>query len=137
VDAERTVRSQEVSFTVEPGRFSITADRQTVTIPPGDTVRVPVTLNVAETLFYPNVWLSTNLGRTPLGITARFVGDLDGLTTINPGDPSHQLEISVDGSVPRGIYPISITGYSGAAEEQLTIHVIVGEAALYLPLITR
>jgi hypothetical protein len=136
-DTERTVRSQEVTFTVDPGSFSIVSARRTVTIPPGNTARVPVTLNVEETLFYPNIWLSTNLGRTPPGLTARFVGDLDGLTTINPADPTHQLEISVDGSVPRGTYPITITGYSGAADEQLTIQVVVGDVAIYLPLMSR
>lgn len=136
-DGGRTVRSQEFTFSAPAGSFSIASTQSTVKIAAGSTVSVPVTLHAGDSLFYPNVWLSTNLGKTPVGITARFADDLDGLTTIDPTSPTHQLEITVDASVPNGVYPITVAGYSGDARENLTIQVIVGELSVYLPLISR
>ena len=54
----------------------------------------------------------------------------------------HDLEISVDGSVPSGTYPIVISGYNGDVKEALTLQVVVGGGGtpantVYLPLINR
>ncbi len=144
VDSEtgRTVRSQEFTFLVEPGSFTITSAQATVNVAAGGTVQVPVTLNEEEALFFPTVWLSADLGAAAPGITAQFVDVVDGVTGISPANPTHQLAISVDGSVPDGVYPIEIAGYSGENKETLTIRVVVGEASeltetIYLPVVLR
>ncbi len=144
VDTEsgRSVRSQEFTFRVEPGSFTITSAQATVNVAAGSTVQVPVTLNEEEALFFPDVWLSTDLGAAAPGITAGFVDDVDGVTGISPANPTHQLAISVDGSVPDGVYPIDIAGYSGEKRETLTIRVVVGDAStvtekIFLPVVLR
>lgn len=144
VDTEtgRTVRSQEFTFLVEPGSFTITSAQATVNVAAGSTVQVPVTLNVEEALFFPTVWLSADLGAAAPGITAQFVDVVDGVTGISPANPTHQLAISIDGSVPDGVYPIKIAGYSGQNKETLTIRVVVGAASeltetIYLPVVLR
>lgn len=139
-DTGQTVRSPEFAFIIDPGSFTISASQATVNIPAGSTAQVPVTLNVEETLFFPEVWLSTDLGGAAPGITARFVDDVDGLTNINPINPTHQLEITVDGSVTDGTYSIEVAGYNGDAEETLNIQVIVGEDStgytIHLPFVS-
>lgn len=144
VDTEtgRTVRSPEFTFQVDPGSFTITSAQATVNVAAGSTVQVPVTLNVAKALFFPTVWLSTDLGAAAPGITASFVEDVDGVTGISPANPTHHLAISIDASVPDGVYPIQIAGYSGEDKETLTIRVVVGAAnplaeKIYLPMVLR
>ncbi|MEZ4834745.1 MAG: hypothetical protein R2873_22595 [Caldilineaceae bacterium] len=135
----RSVRSPEFIFNVKPGAFSLTSAQATVNVDAGNSVQVPVTLNVEETLFFPSVWLSTDLGAAAPGITARFVDDVDGVTEINTVKPTHQLAIHVDAGVADGVYPIEITGYSGENEEALTIQVVVEGATqkIYLPVVSR
>jgi hypothetical protein len=138
----RTVRSQEVEFSVAAGTFALTSAQQSVNIPAGGKATVPVTLNASAALFFPNVWLSTNLGEAAAGITARFVDDVDGLNELNTANPTRQFEISVDGSVPEGTYPISVSGYNGDAKATMIIQVVVGEGGaatnlIYLPVIVK
>ena len=101
--------------------------------------RWKVTLNASAALFFPNVWLATDLGGTAAAITAGFVDDLDGFNELNVALPTRQLAISVDASVPNGVYPIVVSGYNGDTKEVLTLQVVVGAAArtIYLPLIHR
>lgn len=141
-DTGNTVRSQEFTFSVEPGTFSLSSAQATVNVAAGGSATVPVTLNADEALFFPNVWLSSDLGEAAAGITARFADDVDGLVGINPGSNTRQFEINVDASVPQGTYPITITGYAGEAKETLTIQVVVGEVGemterIYLPVVLR
>ena len=139
LDRNRTVRSQEVLFTVAAPPFSLASAQPSVNIAAGSKGTVPVTLNAASALFFPNVWLSTDLGSAAAGITARFAGDVEGFNELNASLPTRQLEISVDASVPNGIYPIVISGYNGDDKELLTIQVVVGDVAgrVYLPLVNR
>ncbi|MFZ4656620.1 MAG: DUF4397 domain-containing protein [Caldilineaceae bacterium] len=136
----RSVRSQEVMFTVASTPFTLSSAQATVTIPAGGKATVPVTLNAGSTLFFPNVWLSTDLGSAAAGITAGFVGDVEGFNELNAGLPTRQLAISVDAEVSDGLYPIVISGYNGEVKTTLTLQVVVGEGPanrLYLPLVTR
>lgn len=139
LDRNRTVRSQEVLFTVAATPFSLASAQPSVNIPAGSKGAVPVTLNAASALFFPNVWLATDLGSAAAGITVRFAGDVEGFNELNASLPTRQLEISVDASVPNGIYPIVISGYNGDDKELLTIQVVVGDMAgrVYLPLVNR
>jgi hypothetical protein len=137
---DRSVRSQEVMFTVASTPFELTSAQPTVNVKAGDTVTVPVTLDAEQALFFPNVWLSTDLGDAAAGITAGFAGDVDGFNELNATNrPTRQFEIIVDASVPGGAYPIVITGYNGEAKEILTIQVVVEAAAsnIYLPAVQR
>lgn len=139
LDRGRSVRSQEVPFSVASTPFSLTSAQAAVSIPAGSKGTVPVTLNASSALFFPNVWLSTDLGNAAAGITARFAGDLDGFNELNANLPTRQLEISVDASVADGVYPIVVSGYNGDDKELLTVQVVVGELAgrIYLPLVSR
>lgn len=144
IDAEsgRTVRSQEVQFSVASAAFTLTSPQAQVRIAAGGSATVPVTLNAPEELFFPNVWLSTDLGGAPQGITAQFANDTEGFPGINAGAPTRQLEIMVDGSVPDGAYPIVISGYNGDVKQALTIQVVVGAGgtaanSVFLPLVNR
>ena len=138
----RSVRSQELLFTVASTPFTLASAQPSVNIAAGGKATVPVTLNASGALFFPNVWLSTDLGSAAAGITASFVGDVEGFNELNAGLPTRQLAISVDASVPEGVYPIVISGYNGDDKELLTIQVVVGEGGtaagkIYLPLINR
>ncbi len=140
VDAEsgRTVRSQEVKFTVASAAFSLTSQQATVAVAVGGSATVPVTLNAGGALFFPNVWLTADLGNTPLGVTARFVDTPAGFPDLTSSAPTRNLLISVDGSVAGGTYPLVITGYNGEVQEALTMQVIVGAGGkIYLPLVNR
>ena len=105
----------------------------------GDTVTVPVTLDAEQALFFPNVWLSTDLGEAAAGITAGFVGDVDGFNELNANLSTRQFEISVDATVPGGTYPLVITGYNGEAKEILTIQLVVEapSSKIFLPAVQR
>lgn len=144
IDSEsgRSVRSQEVQFTIASATFSLTSQQTTIAVAAGGSATVPVTLNASEKLFFPNVWLSADLGGTPPGITARFADNAEGFPGLNTGSPTRNLEISVDGSVPDGTYPLVISGYNGDVKEVLTLQLAVGEGGtaantIYLPVITR
>ena len=135
------MRSEEVEFTAASTPFSLTTANPVTVINPGGTAMVPVTLDADGELFFPNVWLSANLGEAPLGISARFVDDTDGVMELNDEIPTRMLAVSVDSSVPPGRYPITISGYNGTAKELLSLTIDVGGSpamrSLYLPLITR
>ncbi|CAN5774478.1 hypothetical protein BH10CHL1_BH10CHL1_31910 [soil metagenome] len=142
IDSEsgRSVRSQEVPFTVASTPFTLAAQQTTIAVAAGGSAIVPVTLNASGELFFPNVWLSTNLGDTPPGITARFTDDAEGFPGLSANAPTRNLEISVDGSVPDGLYPVVISGYNGDVKTALTLQVTVGNGVanrIYLPLIKR
>ena len=144
IDSEsgRSVRSQEVQFSIASAAFSLTSQQATVAVDAGGSATVPVTLNATGALFFPNVWLSADLGGTPPGITAKFANDAEGFPGLNTAAPTRNLEISVDGSVPSGTYPIVISGYNGDVKEALTLQVVVGGGGtpantVYLPLINR
>lgn len=141
VDTEsgKRVRSQEIEFIAVAGGFTLTSPQSSVKINRGATTTIPVTLEADEELFFPNVWLSTNLGDTAPGITARFLDDTDGDAQINANAPTRNLEISVDASVVDGRYPLVITGYNGNAQQALTVEIVVGEptTGAYMPLITN
>jgi hypothetical protein len=95
----------------------------------GDVISIPVTLVADETLFFPNVWLSSNLGNAAPGIVARFLDATNGDTNLNLAAPTRNLEISIDATVPDGRYPLVITGYNGEAEQALTLQIVVGDPA--------
>ena len=146
VDTEtgNSVRSQEVEFMVAAAAFALTTQVPNVSVKAGEAVRVPVTLSAEEALFFNNVWLSTDLGGTPPGVTAQYVDDGDGFNKLNATEPTKQLEISVDASVPSGAYPISITGYNGDKQEEMTFTLVVDGATvepatknIFLPLISK
>lgn len=145
IDSEsgRSVRSQEVHFSVASAPFAITSSQSTVNVTAGNKVTVPVTLNANGELFFPNVWLSTDLRGTPPGITPRFANDTEGFPGLSTGAPSRDLEIQVDKEVPNGTYPVVISGYNGDKKEAMTIELVVSGSInnptknVYLPLVTR
>lgn len=136
---DRSVRSQEEMFTVASTPFVLTSAQPTVNVIAGNTVTVPVTLNTEQALFFPNVWLSTDLGDAAAGITAGFAGDLDGFNELNANLLTRQFEINVDAGVPSGTYPLVITGYNGEAKEILTLQLVVEglPSTIYLPAVQR
>ncbi len=144
IDAEsgRTVRSQEVQFSVASSAFAITSQSSVVKVNAGGSASVPVTLNASGELFFPNVWLSTDLGNTPPGITAHFADDTEGFPGLSTASPTRNLLISVDNSVADGTYPLLVSGYNGDIKKALTIQVVVGEGGtattmIYLPVVLR
>jgi len=142
IDSEsgRTVRSQEVPFSIASAAFTLATQQPTVALDAGGSANVPVTLNASGALYFPNVWLSVDLGNAPPGITAGFTGDAEGFPGLNAAAPTRTLAISVATEVPDGLYPIVISGYNGEVKTTLTVQVVVGEGPanrLYLPLVTR
>lgn len=140
IDSEsgRSVRSQEVKFTVALTAFTLTSQQATGAVVAGGSAPVPVTLNASGALFFPTVWLTANFGGVPRGITAKFANAVEGFPDLTTTAPTGDLEIKVDGSVAAGIYPIVISGYNGDVKETLTVQVVVGAGGkLYLPLVTR
>jgi hypothetical protein len=142
IDSEsgRTVRSQEVPFSIASAAFTLATQQPTIALNAGGSANVPVNLNASGALFFPNVWLSVDLGSAPPGITAGFTGDAEGFPGLNATAPNRQLAINVDVEVPDGLYPIVISGYNGEVKTTLTLQVVVGEGPanrLYLPLVTR
>jgi len=127
-----SVRSQEVEFSVASADFSLSSVQPAFSVAAGNSVSVPVTLNADEALFFPNVWLSADLGETPLGVTASFANNVEGFPNLAADAPTHDLVINVDASVANGTYPIVITGYNGDKDEALTLQLTV-EAASTTP----
>lgn len=139
-ESGRTVRSQEVPFSITSAAFTLTTQQPTIALNAGGNATVPVTLNASGALFFPNVWLSVNLGSAPPGITAGFTGDAEGFPGLNATEPTRTLAVSVDAEVSDGLYPIVISGYNGEVKTTLTLQVVVGEGPanrLYLPLVTH
>ena len=142
IDSEsgRTVRSQEVPFSIASAAFTLATQQPTVALNAGSSANVPVTLNASGALYFPNVWLSVDLGSAPPGITAGFTGDAEGFPGLNATAPTRTLAVSVDAETPDGLYPIVVSGYNGEVKTTLTLQVVVGEGPanrLYLPLVTR
>jgi hypothetical protein len=141
IDSEsgRTVRSQEVQFTIASAAFALTTQQPTIAVAAGGSATVPVVLNASGALFFPNVWLSIDLGSVPPGMTAGFTGDTEGFPGLNATAPTRTLAINVDAEVPDGIYPIVISGYNGTTKVILTVQVVVGsvEERVFLPLVGR
>ncbi len=130
VDSEtgNSVRSQEVEFKATSPAFALTTSLPNVNVKAGDSVKVPVTLSAEEALFFNNVWLSTDLGGTPPGVTAQYVDDSDGFNELNAETPTLELEISVDASVPEGTYPVNIAGYNGDKKEEMIFNLVIGDS---------
>lgn len=141
-ESGRSVRSQEVEFSVPSTDFTLTTQQSSTGVTAGNSVDIPITLNADEALFFPNVWLSANLGETPFGITAGFKDDVEGFPGLNSGKPTRMLAINVDASVPAGTYPIVISGYNGEKKEFLSFNLVVRAAGgqptnIFLPLIIK
>lgn len=142
IDSEsgRAVRSQEVLFSIASAAFTLATQQPTIALAAGGNATVPVNLNASGALFFPNVWLSVDLGSAPRGITAGFTGDAEGFPGLSATAPTRTLAISVDAEAPDGVYPIVISGYNGEVKTTLTLQVVVGEGSakrLYLPVVTR
>ena len=142
IDSEsgRAVRSQEVLFSIASAAFTLSTQQPTIALAAGGNATVPVNLNASGALFFPNVWLSVDLGSAPPGITAGFTGDAEGFPGLSATAPTRTLAISVDAEAPDGVYPIVVSGYNGDVKTTLTIQVVVGEGSakrLYLPVVTR
>lgn len=144
IDSEsgRSVRSQEVPFTIASAAFSLSSQQTTVAVAVGGSVSCAGDTQCQCRVFFPNVWLSADLGGTPPGVTASFAGDAEGFPGLNSAAPTRQLDNRVDSSVPDGIYPIVISGYNGDVKEALTLQLVVGKGntvtnSIYLPLVSR
>lgn len=134
------MRSQEVLFSIASAAFTLATQQPTIALAAGGNATVPVNLNASGALFFPNVWLSVDLGSAPPGITAGFTGDAEGFPGLSATAPTRTLAISVDAEAPDGVYPIVISGYNGEVKTILTLQVVVGEGSakrLYLPVVTR
>lgn len=141
IDSEsgHAVRSQEVQFSIASAAFALTTQQPTIAVAAGGSATVPVVLNASGALFFPNVWLSIDLGSVPPGMTAGFTSNLETFPGLNATAPTRTLAINVDAEVPAGIYPIVISGYNGTTKVILTVQVVVGsvEERVFLPLVGR
>ena len=139
IDSElsRSVRSQSVAFLASPGNFALTAPQPSYAVARNAQITVPVSLVELQALFFKQVGLGIDLGQSPLGINAGFVGDVDGTTALSPSQATAQLNISVDGVVPDGRYPVRVYGYNGNQKQSVAITVVVGKQLIYLPVAKR
>ena len=141
VDTEsgRRVRSQEVSFSADAGRYGLTTPQPSYIVAKGGQVAIPVTLTELQPLFYPQVGLALDLGAAPLGLTAGFQGDVEGNSVLSAVQPTATLQVAVDAATADGRYPVKVLSYNGATQQTLTIEIVVGDAAvrLYLPIVAR
>jgi hypothetical protein len=123
----RAVRSQETSVAVNAGDFYLSTPAATYDVKPGEEVVIPLRLVVSELLFYPEVSLGIDLGDVPLGITAQFADDLEGITTLSAEHNVVNVPISVAERVPEGAYVLSFTGYNGPLTRTLDVRLQVGK----------
>ncbi len=138
-ESGRSVRSQEIQFSAPAGSFTLNTPQHSIAFNPGGTASVPITLKELQPLLYPQVVLALDLNGAALGITAKFAGDEEGLTSLSAAHLTANLEISADGSVPAGRYPLVITGYNGATQKVLKLDLVIGDAQFinYLPAVMR
>lgn len=136
----RQVRSQEVSFRAGAGSYTLAAPQPSYSVAQGGQAAIPLTFTAVQPLFYPKVGLGLDLGAAPLGLTANFLGDVEGNSVLSAAQPSATLQVAVDTAVPAGRYPIKVNSYNGAIQQTLSIEIVVGDAPvrlLYLPLVAR
>jgi hypothetical protein len=141
VDSEtgRFVRSQETPFSASRGAFVLNVPHPSVGVAAGGVTSVTLTMSELQPLFYPNVMLGLDLSRAPLGITANFAGDVEGLTQIGAGQPATLLRVQVAAGIPAGRYPLAVVAYNGDVMQTLDLEIVVGSPLykLRLPLAQR
>ena len=133
------MRSQETPFSVSPGAFVVNVPQTSVGIAAGGVTSVTLTLSELQPLFYPNVMLGLDLSGAPVGVTANFAGDVEGLTQISAGQPTAILRVNVAAGMPSGRYPLVVTAYNGEGVQTLNLEIVVGSPLykLRLPLVRK
>lgn len=127
VDAEtgKKVRSPEASFTVAGGDFALSTPILQYLMAPGGQVSFPLSLNVLQPLYYPNVGLSIDYAFTPPGMRVWFDAPFESDAYLTVTDDSVDVTIELTPSVASGIYPVTFVGRNGDLKRSLTIYILV------------
>lgn len=123
VEGGRSVRSPEAAITIAGGDFRLSAPSLQYLVDPGAQVSFPLSLEVLEALFYPNVGLSIDTSETPPGMRVYFDSPLGGDAYLTE---TAGVTVVVDllDTVAKGIYPITFVGTNGELEHSLTIYIL-------------
>ncbi len=130
-----SVQSQEIAITIPAGDYQITKAQSRYQIDPSETISFPVTLDVLQPLFYTEVYLEMETQELPRGLTVLFEGDALSITSLSDENPTVNLIVTADETVPEGFYNFYLLGQNGQNEKRLSITIRVGNPQLYLPLV--
>lgn len=124
VEGGKSVRSPEAAITIAGGDFRLKAPALQYLVDPGAQVSFPLSLEVLEALFYPNVGLSIDTSDTPPGMRVYFDSPLGGDAYLTEAT-SVTVVVDLLDTVPDGIYPITFVGANGELEHELTVYILV------------
>lgn len=144
IESGRVARSPDFAVTVPTGDYALTTPASEYRVQAGQTISVPLSLNVLSALFNPDVALVVADEGLPRGIRVQFQGDTLGQTVLRstadalavaasgatstvqvvqnqanlntrPDQLTANVVITVGDNVPPGSYPLTIAGYNGAS----------------------
>ena len=76
------MRSNPVTFNASAGAYALDTSANSYEVSPGNTLEVPITLQVTQPLYYPNVALDVDEFANPSGMVTRFAHDYTGDATL-------------------------------------------------------
>jgi hypothetical protein len=136
-DSGQSVRTGEFSATIPLSDFRLTTPKGGYTVAQGEQITVPISLEILDELFYPNVYLEIEEKESARGVTALFEDDAIGATNLSADNNTVNVLISVDDYLPDGIYTLSFVGYNGELERRVYVSLYVPEVKVYLPLVFK
>ncbi|MDA0244329.1 MAG: Ig-like domain-containing protein [Chloroflexi bacterium] len=134
-DSGWSVTSQEIMVTISAGEYTLNTAASRYAMAAGESITVPVSLNITEPLFYPNVYMELNTSDLPRGLTVLFENDALGTTNLSEDVPSVNLIITAEPTTPDGLYPFEVFGTNGNNSFTRTLTIQVGQAEIFLPLV--
>jgi len=124
-DGGRSVRSPEAAITIAGGDFQLTTPATHYTVAPGTQISFPLSLELLQPLFYPNVGLSVDSRDTAPGMRVWFETPLGGDAYLTEADDSVTVVVDLLPTVRDGIYPLTFVGANGDVRRSRTVYIVV------------
>jgi len=136
-DSGQSVRTGEFSTTIPSGNYRLTTPKGGYAVVQGEQITVPISLEILDELFYPNVYLEIEEKESARGVTALFEDDAIGATNLSAEQDTVNVLISVDDYLPDGVYALSFVGHNGEMERRVNVSLYVPIVRVYLPVMFK
>ncbi|MBK8433966.1 MAG: hypothetical protein IPL28_22930 [Chloroflexi bacterium] len=136
-DSGWSVTSQEIEVTVSAGDYTLSTAASQYDMSAGESIVVPVSLDITVPLFYPNVYLELNTSDLPRGLTVLFEDNELNTTDLSEETPTANLIITAESTIPDGFYTFEVLGTNGNTSFPHSLTIQVKQAEIFLPFVSN
>ena len=136
-DSGWSVTSQEIEVTVSAGDYTLSTAASQYDMSAGESIVVPVSLDITVPLFYPNVYLELNTSDLPRDLTVLFEDNELNTTDLSEETPTANLIITAESTIPDGFYTFEVLGTNGNTSFPHSLTIQVKQAEIFLPFVSN